>query len=155
MQSVTRGPGAATLSFPCPPLVQIDPPDWELVVASRQNVLLQGAEPALHEAVTLLRRQLCGPIQHWLAGHGVPLPPRLAGATFLMDVDACSDAEQAALLEWLQEADCRVQVVSTTRRKLHDSVERGEFRADLYYRLNIVLLELEPKTGTPVTGLMR
>ena len=164
MQSATRGharPGVVpvtrvmAITFPSPPLVQIDPPDWELVVAARQNVLLQGPQPALDAAVALLRRQLCGPLQHWRAGCGVPLPPRLPGAMFLTAVDACSDAEQKALLLWLQETDCRVQVVSTTTRKLYDAVLRGDFRADLYYRLNIVLLELAPSNDATLAGLIR
>ena len=164
MQSAMRGHALSrvvlvardvTPGFPGPALADFDPPDWELVVAGRQNVLLQGAEPALDAAVTLLRQQLGGPFQHWLAGSGSPLPPRLPGVLFLSQVDACSEAEQQLLLEWLQETDCRVQVVSTTTRRLSELVERGEFRADLYYRLNIVLLELIATSDATLAGLRR
>ena len=139
MQSTTEGHAptragvgarGVTSSFPRPVPVD-DQPDWELVVAGRHSALLQGTQPVLDAAVELLHQQLSGPFQHWTGGSGLPLPPRFHGALFLAHVDECSPAEQGMLLEWLQESDSPVQIISTTTRKLSDYVQDGDFRADL------------------------
>jgi transcriptional regulator with PAS, ATPase and Fis domain len=42
-----------------------------------------------------------------------------------------------------------VQIVSTTSRPMLQLIENGEFRAELYYRLNVVRIDL----GEPGTDL--
>jgi two-component system response regulator FlrC len=60
---------------------------------------------------------------------------------------------QAKLLRVLQEEEVDrlggkspvkfdVHVIATTNKNLHESVEKGEFRRDLYYRLNVIPLHL-------------
>ena len=43
-----------------------------------------------------------------------------------------------------KEREVNVRVLSATNRDLEQSVERGEFRNDLYYRLKVVTVELPP-----------
>ena len=76
--------------------------------------------------------------------------------TILMDeVSEVALGVQAKLLRVLQErelerlggsrtikVDCRV--IATTNRSLQESVKRKEFRADLYYRLNVVPIYVPP-----------
>ena len=75
------------------------------------------------------------------------------GALFLDEVDALSLSVQAKLLRLLQEREYRplgssdtrkadVRVISATNRDLKELVRRGEFREDLYYRLNVAQLRL-------------
>ena len=64
-------------------------------------------------------------------------------------------AVQSKLLRFLELGECHAlgesraekintRIVAATNRDLHEAVKAGEFRADLYYRLNIVPLSLPP-----------
>lgn len=77
------------------------------------------------------------------------------GTLFLDEVTSMSGALQAALLRVLQSgeyypvgaalpATCDVRVVAAANRELQELVTAGSFRADLYYRLNIVRIALPP-----------
>src|SRR5258705_782834 len=77
------------------------------------------------------------------------------GTLFLDEIGDASALLQMKLLRVLQEGEARrvgeiklrrldVRVVSATHRSLAEGVERGGFRADLYYRLNAVRLRLPP-----------
>lgn len=78
------------------------------------------------------------------------------GGTILLDeVSEISLALQAKLLRVLQEREFErvggnktikvdVRVLATTNRDLLKSVEKGEFRQDLYYRLNVFPLRVPP-----------
>src|SRR6185312_4266613 len=77
------------------------------------------------------------------------------GTLFLDEIGDASPLLQMKLLRVLQEGEARrvgdtrvrrldVRVVSATHRRLGDSVVAGAFRADLFYRLNAVRVELPP-----------
>lgn len=78
------------------------------------------------------------------------------GGTILLDEISEMDLPlQAKLLRVLQEREVDrvggkepvsidVRVLATTNRNLEESVREGKFRADLYYRLNVIPLTLPP-----------
>ncbi|MEZ4268462.1 MAG: sigma-54 dependent transcriptional regulator [Myxococcota bacterium] len=78
------------------------------------------------------------------------------GGTLLLDeIGEMTPAMQAKLLRALQERSVRpvgdsrevsfdTRIVSSTHRNLEAMIESGEFREDLYYRLNVVHLPLPP-----------
>ncbi len=77
------------------------------------------------------------------------------GTLFLDDVDCLPQAAQAKLLRFLQEHEYRpvganrmrhadVRVVAAANEQMPAKVARGEFRQDLYFRLNVLSLRLPP-----------
>ena len=77
------------------------------------------------------------------------------GTLFLDEVGDMSPALQAKLLRTLQEQEFEpvgsnqlmrvdVRVIAATSRNLEAMVAAGEFRADLYYRLNVITLHTPP-----------
>jgi transcriptional regulator with PAS, ATPase and Fis domain len=77
------------------------------------------------------------------------------GVLFLDEVTEMTPAAQAKFLRVLQEREfvrlggtrpvrVSVRVIAATNRNLHDAVVEGRFRADLYYRLNVVNIQIPP-----------
>ncbi len=83
------------------------------------------------------------------------------GGTLLLDEIGELDLQtQGALLRVLQEREVRplgeerpvridVRVLAATNRNLADEVERGTFRRDLFYRLDVVRLHVPPLRDRP------
>jgi DNA-binding NtrC family response regulator len=77
------------------------------------------------------------------------------GVVYLDEISAMSAAHQAKLLRVIDErrftrvggrkpADLDVRFVSSSNARLDESVASGRLRADLYFRLNVVTVELPP-----------
>jgi len=77
------------------------------------------------------------------------------GTVFLDEIGEMSPALQAKLLRFLEEKTFRrvggtadvhvdVRVVAATHRNLEESVRAGKFRQDLYFRLNVLRIEIPP-----------
>ena len=82
------------------------------------------------------------------------------GTLFLDEIGETSQAMQAKLLRVLQEHELQrvgghetlfvnVRIVAATNRILEDEVKSGNFREDLYYRLNVVSLHVPPLKERP------
>ncbi|QDU05483.1 Nitrogen assimilation regulatory protein [Gimesia chilikensis] len=77
------------------------------------------------------------------------------GTLFLDEIGDMSPSTQAKVLRLLQDGSFErvgsnktvqsdVRIISATNRDLYQMVESGEFRRDLYYRLNVFSIELPP-----------
>jgi PAS domain S-box-containing protein len=77
------------------------------------------------------------------------------GSIFLDEVETLTQAVQVKLLRVIQEREFEplggakpvkadVRIIAASNRSLRDMVATGRFRDDLYYRINVVTLELPP-----------
>lgn len=77
------------------------------------------------------------------------------GSLFLDEIEEMSPAMQGKLLRVLQEGEVRpvggketvkvdVRVIAASNRDIKTMVDKGEFRRDLYYRLNVIPVEVPP-----------
>jgi len=82
------------------------------------------------------------------------------GTVFLDEIGEMVPALQAKLLRFLEEKSFKrvggaadihvdVRVIAATNRDLEDAVDQGKFRADLYYRLNVMQVQLPPLREYP------
>jgi transcriptional regulator with PAS, ATPase and Fis domain len=82
------------------------------------------------------------------------------GTLFLDEIGEMGMEAQAKLLRFLQEGEIfrvggkssikvNVRVISATNKDLETAVKRGQFREDLYYRINTVTLRIAPLRKRP------
>jgi sigma-54 specific flagellar transcriptional regulator A len=85
------------------------------------------------------------------------------GTLFLDEIGDMSLPMQVKLLRVLQEriyervgsnasSECDVRIVAATHRNLEESIVRGSFRGDLFYRLNVFPIEM-PTLATRISDL--
>lgn len=77
------------------------------------------------------------------------------GTVFLDEIGEMNVAMQAKLLRAIQEKEIRrvggkvnipldVRIISATNKELEQEIKRGGFREDLFYRLNVIRIDLPP-----------
>lgn len=108
---------------------------------------------------TLLESELFGHVKGAFTGaHADKVGKFLAadgGTLFLDEINSASPAMQLKLLRVLQERkfepvgsnetiEVDVRVILASNQALEDLVESGQFRQDLYYRINVVKIEMPP-----------
>lgn len=82
------------------------------------------------------------------------------GTLFLDEIGEMPKSLQSKLLRFLEDGEIRhvggnrsirvdVRVICATNRDLHQMVKEGKFREDLYYRINVVPIELPPLRHRP------
>lgn len=82
------------------------------------------------------------------------------GTLLLDEISEMHPSLQAKLLRALQEREITrigsnntvavdVRIIATSNRNMEESVQKGEFREDLYFRLNVVNLPLPPLRSRP------
>jgi hypothetical protein len=117
--------------------------DLNIARSARANLLVVGPEPLVKNVLKLVapagKRE---PVVQ--AGEGrLQLPASSRPSTLVIqDVDMLTTGEQRRLLEWLDGANTRTQVISTASTPLLSRVEAHTFNETLYYRLNTIYIDL-------------
>ena len=136
----------------------------ELVASALHHKSLRSSGPCVKVncaalAETLLESELFGHERGAFTGADRRREGRFVqahgGTLFLDEIGETSPAMQAKLLRVLQEHELQrvggqetirvdVRIIVATNRDLEEEVAAGRFREDLYYRLNVVELEVPP-----------
>jgi two-component system, NtrC family, response regulator AtoC len=108
---------------------------------------------------TLLESELFGFEKGAFTGANAPKPGRMelaqSGTLFMDEIGELDAALQAKLLHVLQdghftriggheEKRMDARVICATNRRLQQEIERGGFRSDLFYRINVITISLPP-----------
>lgn len=112
---------------------------------ARLRLLITGDRAALAGVLPIIDRHCPGPI-HLYDATTIPLVPSFSrGTVLLAEVERLAAAEQDRLFDWLTEHGASHPfIVATSRAPLWPLLERGSFRADLFYRLNLVSIPAQP-----------
>jgi len=122
-----------------PVTARVDQNDWRLLITARPNVLLEGAQETTNLIVDEAMDCLPTPHATW---SGVPPSGDRPATLVVRSISALDRDQQSVLFEWLEAPGNRVQVISTTNEPLYPMVGRGAFLANLYYRLNVLRLDV-------------
>jgi len=118
--------------------------EWEAISYGRRNFLLAGQPSAVDAMLASMLPHLLDPIRLFAPDTDRALLLPDEGTLILMEIAQLQGSQQSELVAWMDERNRSgdVQVVSTTSRQMMPLVESGEFRAELYYRLNVVRIDL-------------
>jgi hypothetical protein len=117
--------------------------DLLLMGMPRVNLLLIAPDGVVRFVLESLLLDLHEPIAQWHPGERLALPPVDEGGTLVLhESGSLTPDDQLRLLDWLERADGRTQVVSTSSAPLLPRVHSGAFIDTLYYRLNTVCVDV-------------
>jgi len=110
-------------------------------------------------AANLVESEFFGHVKGAFTGADAPKVGKFAvagdGTLLLDEIDALGMEQQASLLRVIETGEfepvggtetqlCNARVIAATNRDLNEAVERGQFRRDLFYRLNVMPFYLPP-----------
>ena len=121
--------------------------EWSRICTGRHSVLLEGPRACTDAVLHLLKPDLGEPVTLKRSGPPLERYTSMRGALVVHDISALTGPEQDRLLGWLDDPHRRTQVVCTTTEPLFPLVARGLFDETLYYRLNVILLQLTRSPG--------
>src|SRR4051812_44358141 len=107
-----------------------------LLTKGHLRVLVIGPGAVTDMALALLQSYVHQPIAVWAPRQQREIPNGVHGTLVIRGVDGADAGQQAQLVRWCGESAGAAQVLATAAAPVFPLVTRGDFRADLYYRLN-------------------
>jgi hypothetical protein len=105
------------------------------------RALLIGSERATGAVLRALHADFRSPVINECAGGRLTLPEK-PGTLLVHDVSALGTADQDRLHRWLTLCLPGISVIAVTAEPLFPLVQRGAFRPDLFYRLNVIVIDV-------------
>jgi hypothetical protein len=112
-----------------------------ILIRHRPSALIVGPVSATEAVLLTLEPSLVDPLTFWQPGADLAFPSP-GGTLILRNVSNLTSNEQSALLGWLDRDRRGTQIISTSPQPLMPLLEKGLFSDVLYYRLNLVYIEL-------------
>ena len=105
------------------------------------NILISGSGVESERALRQIRPTLLAPVDSWSPTELPHLPASGFRSLIVREIECLTARQQASLAALLSQPTVDVQIVSIARLPLFPLVCQGLFLEDLYYQLNVVLLE--------------
>ncbi len=121
---------------------KLPPDEANLALSAGANLLLIGTDRSVVKVINALQLDFAAGVVTWLGGRLVLPHVGMAATLIIRNVGSLTLGDQGRLFEWLSDAPGRVQVISTSHASLVPLVEAGAFLDRLYYRLNMVCVDL-------------
>jgi glutamate racemase len=107
----------------------------------RARALVVGTKRATAAVLRALRADFASPVFNLRAGGALTLPE--TSATLLIhEVSALDTADQHRLQQWLERSAAGSSVIAVASEPLFPLVQRGAFLPDLFYRLNLIVIDV-------------
>jgi hypothetical protein len=115
--------------------------DWRALLNFHPNVLLEGNESDIEETLVALEKDFYPRLLSWVETDSM-FDPGGHATIIVRQIAKLPASGRDRLHRWLASASRPIQVVTTSSVPLFPLVERYEFPAGLYYRLNTVRLRV-------------
>lgn len=107
------------------------------------NALLIGLSETARAAISTILSDLPQPVAESDSSSISGALSSAARTIIIWNVDRLDAPQQRRLLEFIERSGAAVQIISVSTTELFDRVERGEFLDALYYRLNVIRIEVD------------
>jgi hypothetical protein len=122
-----------------------------LLREGRARTLVIGTGRASGRAVRALRADFQAPVHHVRASGHLTLPEK-QGTLLIHDVSRLGVADQVRLLGWLNLSRRGMSVIAVTSQPLFPLVQCGRFLSDLFYRLNLIVIDVTDFSCQPLVS---
>jgi transcriptional regulator with GAF, ATPase, and Fis domain len=112
--------------------------DWRTLIALRPNIMIEGQESDVEKTLVALTGDFRAGTCEWSAFEQYAAAP--IATIVVREVTRLSALDLLRLTTFLNTMHPRVQLIVTSSTPVFRAVQQGRFPADLYYRLNTVML---------------